>query len=53
LKHDADPPRRHLDVGFVSQKHPNQEGHTRKIIQRYSASEREKEENTLLKRILK
>jgi hypothetical protein len=44
LKHDADPPRRHLDVGFVSQKHPNQYGHTRKLNQRYSASEREKEE---------
>jgi hypothetical protein len=42
-KHFAYPPRRH-DVGFVSQKHPNQDGHTRKLIQRYSASEREKEE---------
>jgi hypothetical protein len=43
-KNFADPPRRHLDVGFVSQKHPNQYGHTNKLIQRHSASEREKEE---------
>ncbi len=42
-KHFADPPCRH-DVGFVRLKHPNQYGHTRKLVQRYSASEREKEE---------
>jgi hypothetical protein len=47
LKHDADPPRRHLDVGFVRQKHPNQYGLTRKLIQRQSASEREKREERL------
>jgi hypothetical protein len=43
-KHFAYPPRRHLDVGFVRQKHPKQDGHTRKLNQRHSASEREKEE---------
>ena len=42
-RHFAYPPRRH-DDGFVSQKHPNQYGHTRKLNQRYSASERVKEE---------
>ncbi len=41
-KHFADRPR-HLDVWLVRQKHPNQYDHTRKLIQRYSASEREKE----------
>jgi hypothetical protein len=45
-KHFAYPPRRH-DDGFVRQKHPNQYGHTNKLIQRHSASEREKEEKYL------
>ncbi len=45
-KHFADPPR-HMDVRLVRQKHPNQEGHTRKLIQRQSASEREKREERL------
>ena len=38
--HFTDSPR-HLDVRLVSLKHPNQDGHTTKLIQRHSASGRE------------
>ncbi len=45
-KHFAYRPR-HLDVWLVRQKPPNQYDHTRKLVQRYSASEREKKREIL------